>query len=447
MKAQMERLEPTRVKLSVEVAYEELKPAVDKVYDEVAKQVNIPGFRRGKVPRKLLDRHVGRGYVLEQAVNNELGTYYSQALVENSILPLSQPEVEVVELPNLEGAEGGELKFTAEVDAPGEFKVIDLAGQTVTVAKTEVSDDDVESELDLLRDRFASLKTVERAAAKDDFTSIDMSAEINGEVVDTVSGVSYQVGSGNMLEGMDDVLVGLSAGEEATFTSTLRGGDHAGEEASVTVKVNSVKERELPEADDDFAMMASEFDSIGDLRADLREGLAKQSVSKQGMEAIEKVRDLLVSGTEIELPAAFLDEQVEKSTPEDADEEAKAAARENVTKQAKEEIIVNQLAGEREIEVAPQDLYGALAQMAQMYGVDPTQLLQHRETVTSVMDSLRTQATLASVVKELKVVDEDGADVDLSEFLKTPSEKAAEAAAEAEANDAKKAEAEEENAE
>lgn len=428
MKTDVEKLEETRAKLTVQVPYEDLKPEIDKVYKQVGKQVSIPGFRPGHVPTRIIDQRIGRGYVLEQAINERLGDYYGRALGEADLTPLGQPEVEVVETPAVEGKPGGDLKFTAEVDIVPDFELPSLEGLSLDVSKLEVSDEDVEKELDQLRDRFASLKTVERPAQDGDYTSIDMVAKIGDEEIDSVSGVSYQIGSASMLEGMDEALNGMKAEETTEFKSTLKGGDHEGEEADVTLTLHKVKERELPEADDDFAQMASEFDTIGELRSDLRGNVEKMRRQQQALEAREKLQDYLVDNTDFPLPQAFIDSEVDRLADgkEDADRDELA---ETVKKQAKQQIIVDRIANERDVEIDPNELYQSIFEIAQMYGVDPMQLIKDQSQVAAMGQDLRRNRALVSALREVTVKDEEGTEIDLSEFTKDPAEARAEQAA------------------
>lgn len=428
MKTDVEKLEETRAKLTVQVPYEDLKPEIDKVYKQVGKQVSIPGFRPGHVPTRIIDQRIGRGYVLEQAINERLGDYYGRALGEADLTPLGQPEVEVVETPAVEGKPGGDLKFTAEVDIVPDFDLPSLEDLSLEVSKLEVSDEDVEKELDQLRDRFASLKTVDRPAQDGDFTSIDMVAKIGDEEIDSVSGVSYQIGSGSMLEGMDEALNGMKSEETTEFKSTLKGGDHEGEEADVTLTLHKVKERELPEADDDFAQMASEFDTIGELRSDLRANVEKMRRQQQDLEAREKLQDYLVDNTDFPLPQAFIDSEVDRLADgkEEADRDELA---ETVKKQAKQQIIVDRIANERDVEIDPNELYQSIFEIAQMYGVDPMQLIKDQSQVAAMGQDLRRNRALVSALREVTVKDEEGTEIDLSEFTKDPAEARAEQAA------------------
>ena len=269
MKTDVEELSPTRVKLTIEVPFEELKPSLDQAYREVARQVRVPGFRPGRVPPRVIDQRIGRGHVLEQAVNDSVPQLYSKAVAEHEVVPLGQPELEITRLDD-----GKELAFTAEVDVRPTFDLPSLDELSVTVENAEVSPDQVEEYLGALRERFASLRTVERAAQGGDFVSIDLAATVDGKPVEEAqaTGVSYEVGAESMLDGLDEALAGMLAGESKTFTAELAGGKQAGMAADVLVTVNSVKVKELPSLDDEFAQSASEFDTVGEIgRASCRE--------------------------------------------------------------------------------------------------------------------------------------------------------------------------------
>ena len=301
MKSAVETLSPTRAKITVEVPFEELKSSLDEAYQAIAKQINVPGFRKGKVPPPVIDRQVGRGAVLDQAINEAVPRLYVEALQENELQPLAQPEIEVTRLEDNET-----LEFTAEVDVKPEITVPSYEGLEVTVDDVAVTDEEIDEQVETLRERFATLKDVERAAQDDDLVTIDLHATLEGEPVEggEVSGYSYKVGSGDMLEGLDEAVRGLSAGEEATFSSQLLGGDLAGQDVDVAVTVTAVKEQELPELDDDFAQTASEFDTLEELRADVRTRLERTKRLDQAAAARDAVLEQLLDAAEIPVPEA-----------------------------------------------------------------------------------------------------------------------------------------------
>ena len=432
MKSTVETLEPTKVRLTVEIPVEELKSEMDKAYKSIANQVSIPGFRKGHVPARIIDQRFGRAAVIEQVVNEVLPGQYSAAVSENELRPMSQPEVEVTEIPSTTGELTGQLVFTAQVDVVPAFDIPEYGKDTVIeVDPVEVTDEDVQEELDALRGRFASLKTIKRQAKTGDFATIDLVATINGEEVDSVSDVSYEIGSGTMLDGQDTALRKTHAGDVVTFTSTLKGGEHEGEEAEVTLTVKSVKERELPEADDDFAQMVSEFDTIDELKEDLKKQAAQTKQSQQALQARDRLVENLLSRTEILLPESVIEHELSHRVAEDASAKAKKEAREAIEKEYRTEILAEELAKKNEVQVGQQELFDYAIQMSQNYGMDINRLFSDPQQISVVVADLGRAKALIEVLSEVTVKDTAGNDVDLSEFLgKGDEEAAAEAAAE-----------------
>ncbi len=432
MKSTVETLEPTKVRLTVEIPVEELKSEMDKAYKSIANQVSIPGFRKGHVPARIIDQRFGRAAVIEQVVNEVLPGQYSAAVSENELRPMSQPEVEVTEIPSTTGELTGQLVFTAQVDVVPAFDIPEYGKDTVIeVDPVEVTDEDVQEELDALRGRFASLKTIKRQAKTGDFATIDLVATINGEEVDSVSDVSYEIGSGTMLDGQDTALRKTHAGDVVTFTSTLKGGEHEGEEAEVTLTVKSVKERELPEADDDFAQMVSEFDTIDELMEDLKKQAAQSKTSQQALQARDRLVENLLSRTEILLPESVIEHELSHRVAEDASAKAKKEAREAIEKEYRTEILAEELAKKNEVQVGQQELFDYAIQMSQNYGMDINRLFSDPQQISAVVADLGRAKALIEVLSEVTVKDTAGNDVDLSEFLgKSDEEAAAEAAAE-----------------
>lgn len=432
MKSTVETLEPTKVRLTVEIPVEELKSEMDKAYKSIANQVSIPGFRKGHVPARIIDQRFGRAAVIEQVVNEVLPGQYSAAVSENELRPMSQPEVEVTEIPSTTGELTGQLVFTAQVDIVPAFDIPEYGKDTVIeVDPVEVTDEDVQEELDALRGRFASLKTIKRQAKTGDFATIDLVATINGEEVDSVSDVSYEIGSGTMLDGQDTALRKTHAGDVVTFTSTLKGGEHEGEEAEVTLTVKSVKERELPEADDDFAQMVSEFDTIDELKEDLKKQAAQTKQSQQALQARDRLVENLLSRTEILLPESVIEHELSHRVAEDASAKAKKEARKAIEKEYRTEILAEELAKKNEVQVGQQELFDYAIQMSQNYGMDINRLFSDPQQISAVVADLGRAKALIEVLSEVTVKDTAGNDVDLSEFLgKGDEEAAAEAAAE-----------------
>ncbi|MDT0331822.1 trigger factor [Nocardiopsis lambiniae] len=447
MKTVVEELSPTRVKLTVEVPFEELDHAFDVTYKSLAKQVRIKGFRPGKAPARLIDRYVGRGAVISEAVNHAVPELYNEAIQKEEIFALGQPDVEVTKL-----EDNDELAFTAEVDVRPKFEVADYKGIEVTVDNAEVTEEQIDEQLGFLRERFSTLAGAERPVEDGDHVSIDLSASIDGEKLDdvAVTGYSYEVGTNTMLEGLDETLRGMESGGEATFSTTLVGGEHEGREADVTVTVHSVKVKELPELDDEFAQLASEFDTIGELREDVRKRMTEVRRIQQISSARDKALEKLIESIELPLPDAVVDEEIQRrresleqqlaqsgltkeaylesqeKTEEEFDEELTTGARSAV----KAGFILDQLAIQEDLSADQGELSQYVFEQAQRMGVSPDQLAQHlvqsnqiRVAFTEVVRGKAMDLVLSSA----KITDEDGNVIE----QETAEEKAAKAAAQA----------------
>lgn len=438
MKTDVEELSPTRVKLTVEVPFEDLKPNLDAAYRKVAQQVRVPGFRPGKVPPPVIDQRFGRGVVLQEAVNEAVPQLYGKAVEDNEVFALGQPELEVTKIDD-----GEELEFTAEVDIRPKFEVPDYDGMPVTVDDAEVTPDEVEEQLGTLRERFAVLKGVDRPVEDSDYVSIDLAASVNGEPLEdaSTSGLSYQVGEGSLLEGLDEALRGMTAGESKTFHTALVGGEHAGEQADVTVTVHSVKNKELPELDDEFAQTASEFDTIGELRADTRSRLEQSKRTQQFTQARDRVLEALMERVEVPLPDSVVASEVERrnesfdqqlqgaglsreqyleaqgQSTEDFDAEVDQAARQAV----RAGFVLDQLALQEELDVEENDVGQRIIEQASQMGVAPNQLAQYlvenNQMGVVVTEVLRGKA-LDLLVEHAKVTEESGNSVDIEQLFK-----------------------------
>ncbi|WP_206501863.1 trigger factor [Flaviflexus ciconiae] len=423
MKSNVEQLEPTRVKISVDVEYDELKPAVDAAAKKLSQQVNIPGFRRGKVPTRVLESHIGRPAIIEQAVNDSLDGYYQQAIVENELDPIGQPEVDITTWPNMEGAPGGTLVVEISVDTRPEINLPDLSTITLTTDKPVVTDEDVDASLTEMRERFATLKSVERPVQANDYVSIDMEAKIGDEVVDSVSGISYQLGSGKLLEGIDEALEGLQADETTTFKSTLAGGDHEGEEADVTVTVQSVKESELPEADDDFAQLASEFDTIDEFKADLRASVEKTKLTDTVYAARDLLLEELNKQLDVPVPSRIIDAEIKRHLEAEGKEVGDPHGdeiREDTEKQFRDQMILDAIVEKLEVEIGQDELLEFMVQQAQMYNIEPNQFIQaaaQTNQVSAFAGELTRNKALILSLREVKVVDQDGEAIDVKSVI------------------------------
>ena len=424
MKISVRNLEPTKVKLTVTVEPEELNPYLDAARKEIAKQVNVPGFRKGHVPGKIIDQRIGFAAVAGEAVNDAVPELYSKALEEKKIRPMAQPEFDVQDVPQSANDET-KLKFTATVERRPDIELPEIDGLEIAISKPEVKDEDVDKRLETLRQRFGTLVGVDRPAAKGDFANIDLTAEIDGETVDSQEGVSYELGSNTMLDGLDEALDGLSAGEETTFEGTLEAGEHEGQKATVKVKVNSVKAEELPELNDEFASEASEFDTLDELKADIRKAAAQDAEGRQATEARDAFIAKLQEGLEIPVPkgvkANMVAEQLKGMTPdpEKATKEQKAQAEETVEKELRDQMVLDALAEKLDVQVSQSDVFNFLASIAQQYGMDPNNFIQaiikNGQLGSAVQEVGRSKGLLAGM-RAVKFT-ADGEVVDLSAFL------------------------------
>ncbi len=439
MKTDVEELSPTRVKLTIEVPFEELKTSLDKAYREVGRQVRIPGFRPGHVPPRVIDQRLGRGVVLEQAVNDAVPKLYGQALEDNDVLALGQPDLEITQLDD-----GQQLAFTAEVDVRPKLELPDLDTIGVTVDSVEVSPDEVEEYISGLRDRFASLKTVERPAADGDFVSIDLSASVNGKLVEDAqdSGRSYQVGSGTMLDELDEALTGMSAGDSKTITAVLPGGEHEGEQADVALTVHSVKVKELPELDDEFAQSASEYDTVGEFRAGTRGRLESFKRMQQASQARDKALEELVGQLDIPVPERLVESEIEHrehslaeqlertgTSREDyleargvSDAELTAELKADAERSVKAGFVLDELARKEELTVEQEELNGYIVEQAYRMGVPPDRLakeiVDRGQLGFAAGEVLRSKA-LTLLAERARVTDSKGEPVDVR-ALSTP---------------------------
>lgn len=421
MKSAVENLEPTKVKVTVEVPYEDLKKDMDAAYRDIAKNVDIPGFRRGKVPARVIDQRFGRVAVIEQVINDVLPRLYGQVVAENELRVMAQPDVEVTEIPNATGAPGGQLTFVAEVPVVAPFELPSLDDVELEVDTIEVTEEDVESELEELRTRFATLKPIKRKAKKGDFATINMVAKIGDEEIDSVSDVSYEIGSKSMLEGMDKALTGMKTDEETTFTTKLAGGEHAGEEAEVTINVTAMKARELPKADDDFAQMVSEFDTIDELREDLKTQADTRKRADQALQARDRLLDHIIDVVKLELPESVVEEQAKHGLEEGASAKKKKEAKENAIRRISEQVVLEELAAEVKPNIGQQELFDFMMQTAQMNGMDASQMFSDQGQIQLMVAELTRTKALALTLGKVAVKDTEGEAVDLSEFTRDPS--------------------------
>ncbi len=444
MKSTVEHLSPTRVKINVEVPFDELKPDFDRAYKKIAQQVRIPGFRPGKAPARIVEQRLGRGAVLDEVVSKAVPAKYVELVTSGEVRPLGRPEIEVTKI-----EDGDHLVFTAEVDVRPEIEMPVFGELAVSVDDVEVTDDEVTEQLDGLRSRFGTLTGVERPARQEDFVALDLSATIDGEEIQELAttGLSYQIGSGQLIEGIDDALVGASSGEERVFTTTLV----AGQQAEVTAKVQAVKERELPAADDEFAQLASEFDTLDELRADLRERLGRVKAMQQGAQARDKVLEALLATTEVPLPESILNAELESRkhdalrafehdeqrlgqwleqqghTAEEFETDLRNAAQETV----KARLLLDAIADAAELSVTDDELAERIVYQAQRHGISPNEYAQRaREAgeLGAIYADLRRGKALVAVARQATVTDTTGNAVDIEALLASVTPRIAESA-------------------
>ena len=423
----VEQLSPTRVKLHITVSPDELKPSIAHAYEHIAKDVQIPGFRKGKVPAPIIDQRMGRGAVIEHAVNEGLDGFYRQAVEAQDLRVIGRPSAEIVELPELKDF-SGDLIIDVEVDVRPEFDLPAYDTITVTVDAVEADEAGIDAELDRLRARFGTLVTVDRPAKTGDFVELDLVATIDGNEIDRAEGVSYEIGSGELLEGIDEAIESLTADEQTTFRSKLVGGEHAGEEAEVAVTITAVKERELPEADDDFAQMASEFDTIAELRESLSERVSQQAVFTQGSAARDKFIDALLEAVEIPVPPQLIEDEVHNHLEGEnrlEDDEHRAEVTEASEKQFRTQMVLDKIAEDANVQVSQDELTQYLIQSAAQYNMAPQEFvnaLQQGNQLPALVGEVARNKALAIALGKVTVVDTDGKPVDLTGFVAVEGE-------------------------
>ena len=437
MKTSVDKLSDTRVKLTVNVPFDELGKEIDQAYTAIAQQVNIPGFRRGKAPRQLIDARIGRGPILEQVVNDMLPTRYEKAVLDNDLNPLGQPEIEITKI-----EDNDVVEFTAEVDIRPEIEVPDFSEIAVTVPAVSVDDAAVNEELENLRGRFGELQETKRKLKTGDFAIIDLDAQVDGEKIDDASteGLSYEVGSDDLIKGLDTALRGMKAGEDSEFTATLMHGEHKDKEATVKVHVQQTKERKLPELDDDFAQMASEFDTVDELRESTRDQLEESGKAQQAADIRDEVLKAALAKSEFALPESIVEEQVHNSLHQILGQlahdenalaqllEAQGTTREEFDKQSREQaeesvrtqLFLDAVADKEQPEVSQQELTDHILFTAQSYGMDPNQFIQQVQQsgqLANLFADVRRGKALAVSILKATVKDTDGNDIDVAEFF------------------------------
>jgi trigger factor len=436
VKSTVETLSPTRVRLAIEVPFVELEPSLRKAYREIGAQIAVPGFRKGKVPSKVIDQRVGRGAVLNEAIQESIPQQIVAAVREHDVKTLGRPEVEITEF-----GDGEPLRFTAEMDVRPEITLPALDGVTVTVDTLQIGDSEVDEQLNGLRERFATLKTVERAAQEGDYVQIDLAATVDGEEVagGTASNISHELGSNALLPGLDEAVVGLEAGQDTHFTTQLVGGDYAGRDADVAVTVRTVKEKELPELDDSFAQLASEFDTLDELREDLRTRITRVKKMEQLYAARDKTLEELVRLAEVPAPEGVVREEVEHrkqamndelerigasmdeylAAEEKSQDQIDTELTEAATEGVRIQLVLDTLADREKIEVTDDEYGHEIVHRAQRVGMAPQQYydtLMRSGMAAAVYGDVRRSKALDAIMREVKIQDSDGNDLDLDDL-------------------------------
>ena len=419
MKTDVQRINPTRVKLTITVDEKAFKPALDKAYQTVAGQVNIPGFRKGKVPSAVLDQRVGKDAIIGQAINDGMDDFYREALRAENLRPLDTPQADIKSAPDSKEPTR-ELVVELEVEVEPDFEMPEYKGVKVKVDPVKVAKLDVETELDALRARFGTLKTVDRPAKHGDFTTIDLSATLDGAQIDTATDISYEIGSGELLDGIDEALDTLTAGESTTFRSKLVGGDHQGKEAEISVTLKAVKERELPKADDEFAQLASEFDTLDELKADIEKRVAQQLVRKQILQARDLIVADLIAKAKIPVPEVAIEREVHSHLEGEGrleDDVHRKEVTEESERNFATRLILDRVVTGESIKVEDQELIDYLAYSAQSYGMDPNDFIKQVADAGQVplfVAELSRRKAVDFLVEHAEITDTKGAKVDAS---------------------------------
>jgi trigger factor len=430
VKSNVETISPTRVKLSIDVTFEELDPYIKGAYKTISERVNIPGFRKGKVPNAMIDQRVGRAAVLDEAINSSLSPIYSKALQEQKVYVIGRPTIDITKLVDNEM-----FQFTAEVDIRPEIKLPDFSKMEIVVDDVEVSDKELADQVDVLRARFGTLTTVEKAIDSGDFVSIDLVAKIEGKDVEggTANDISYEVGTNRMVDGLDEALTGLKAGESKSFETQLVG-QKEGEKGTVEVTVKAVKKRDLPELNDEFAKLASEFETLAELQKDVADRLQKIKHLEQGAHARDLLVEKLIAEVNIPLPQNIIDEEVNDHLEKEGrleDETHRKEVIEQTTKSLNQEILLDTIVSEEKVDVTEGELSEYLVRSAQRYGMSPEEFIkeiQNSGQVSAMVAEVARAKALAQVLSRVKVKTKSGKDVNLEDLApkQAPAESKAE---------------------
>lgn len=423
MKSVVESLSPTRVRIIIDVDFKDLEPHVSVAYETLAHQVSIPGFRKGKVPRQLIDQRVGRGTVLNEAINNGLPDFYSKAAREHDVLAVGRPSIDIKELKDNEV-----VKFEVEVDIRPEVTLPDFSSIELSVDDVVVTDKDVDDQVEVLRTRFGTLTTVEKDAASGDFVTIDLVAKLDGKEVEggTANGISYEVGSNRMIDGLDAALEGMKVDESKTFNTQLVGMKE-GDTGEVTVTLKAVKKRELPDLNDEFAKLASEFETLDELKKDARERLERLKSLEQGTQARDKLLTHLFDTVEVLVPEQLVKDEVNDHLEKEnrlEDETHRNEVTEEITRSIRGDFLLDSIVKSEEVQVTEAELTEYLIRTAARYGMSPDQFakqISEGGQIAALMAEVARTKALAVVLERVKIKDASGREVDLSKLAPKPA--------------------------
>ncbi len=430
MPTTIEETDKHTVKMTVEVPTDRVGKDLDAAYRRVAQQVKVPGFRKGKAPRQVIDAQVGRDAVVAEFLEDAVPVYYREAIREYELAPITDPDISLEPI-----EEGKPLVFTATVEVRPRLQLEESEYRGIRVERpsTEVTDAEIDEVLDRLRDRFAELEPVSRPAKEGDYAVIDLRASIHGQEIPeaTRPDYLYEVGSGAFVDDLDKDLAGKRAGEILKFNATLpeRFGERAGQEVSFQVLVKEVKAKRLPAADDAFAKTASEFDTLAELRDGLREQLGQNKERAADAAVRDRALEALIDKVDVDLPDTLVDEETEHRVRH-AQERAEAAgltlqqildaqgldelrfradARSHALRAIKADLVLEAVARREEIQVSAEEIGGEIAALASSLGRDPKdvakQLERTGQVVTLAGDIIRSKA-LDSIVEHADIVSE-----------------------------------------
>jgi trigger factor len=415
VKSSVTKINETRVKIEIEVTFEELAPSLANAYKTIGASITIPGFRKGHVPNAMIEKRVGRAAILDEAVNAALPNFYTEAAKENDVKVIGRPQVDIKELVDNE-----KLAFEVEVDVRPEITLPNFSQMTIEVDDVAVADSEIDEQIEALRTRFGTLTTVEKPAEKGLFVTIDLVASKNGEELDggVAKDISYEVGSASMIEGLDEAIIGLSAGEAKRFSSPLVGMPE-GETGDIDVTVKAVKNRDLPPLDDSFAAMASEFDTLAQLRQNVAERLERVKTLEQGSHARDLLVEKLFAEITIPLPQNIIDNEVNEHLEKEGrleDSAHRAEVTEQTIQAIKQEILFDTIVDAEQVSVNENELTEYLVRASQRYGMTPDQFIKEISEagqINSMVAEVARAKGLAGVLSRVTVKTKSGKVVDL----------------------------------